>query len=109
MAKSYDQVEWNYVRKTMLKLGFHIDFVQHIMSCVTSVSFSIKIDGSMTDTLRLIRGIRQSDPISPYLFLLCSEGLSCLLKSVGPVHLSRGIRVGIHSTGFCIFFCRMIV
>ena len=37
------------------------------------------------------------DPISPYLFLLCAEGLCSLLKSVGPMHLSRGVRVGIHS------------
>jgi hypothetical protein len=97
MAKAYDRVEWEYLRKIMLRLGFHVDFVHQIMRCVTSVSFSIKINGSMTDTFRPSRGIRQGDPISPYLFLLCSEGLSCLLKTVGPMHLSRGIRVGIHS------------
>ena len=90
MAKAYDWVEWEYLRRIMLRLGFHSDFVHQIMRCVTSVSFSIKINGYSTDTFRPSRGIRQGDPISPYLFLLCSEGLFCLLKAVGPMHLSRG-------------------
>ena len=48
---------------------------------------------------------RQGDPISPYLFLLCAEGLSSLLKSVGPVHLSKGVRVGLHAPwDDCIVF-----
>jgi hypothetical protein len=42
-------------------------------------------------------GMRQGDPISPYLFLLCAEGFSFLLKYSGPQFLSRGIRVGIHA------------
>ena len=67
------------------------------MQCVTSVSFSIKVNGELTEVFRPTRGIRQRDPISPYLFLLCLGGLSCLLNSIGPMHLSRGIRVGIHS------------
>jgi hypothetical protein len=97
MAKAYDRVEWEYLRGIMLKLGFHHLFVNLIMSCVTSVSFSIKINGFFTEAFRPTRGIRQGDPISPYLFLLCSEGLSCMLKATGPVHLSRGVRVGVHS------------
>jgi len=97
MAKAYDQVEWEYVRQIMLKLGFHCNFVSLIMRCVSSVSMSIKVNGMLTEYFRPSRGIRQGDPISPYLFLLCSEGLSCLLKSKGPVYLSRGVCVGIHA------------
>lgn len=44
------------------------------------------------------RYIRHGDPISPYLFLLCSEGLSCLLREIGPRHLSRGLHVGVHAS-----------
>ena len=97
MAKAYDRVEWDYLRQIMLKLGFHTAFVSLIMRCVSSVSMAIRVNGVLTDRLRPSRGIRQGDPISPYLFLLCAEGLSCLLKSMGPVYLSRGVRVGIHA------------
>jgi len=97
MAKAYDCVEWKYLMDIMLKLGFHDTFVALIMRCVTSVSFSVKVNGHLSSVFRPSRGIRQGDPISPYLFLLCAEGLSCLLKSVGPMHLSRGVRVGIHA------------
>jgi hypothetical protein len=97
MAKAYDRVEWDYLRQIMLKLGFHTAFVSLIMRCVSSVSMAIRVNGFLTDRLRPSRGIRQGDPISPYLFLLCAEGLSCLLKSMGPVYLSRGVRVGIHA------------
>ena len=100
MAKAYDRVEWEYLRRIMLKLGFHGDFVHRIMRCVSSVSFSIKINGNLSQPFRPSRGIRQGDPISPYLFLLCSEGSSCL-RSVGPMHLSRGVQC-ICQTG--IFF-----
>lgn len=97
MAKAYDRVEWEYLRRIMLKLGFHNDFVSLIMRCVSSVSMSIKVNGVLTDSFRPSRGIRQGDPISPYLFLLCAKGLSCLLKSTGPMYLSRGVRVGVHA------------
>lgn len=97
MAKAYDRVEWEYLKLIMLRLGFHENFVSLIMKCVSSVSFSVRVNGSLSSVFKPTRGIRQGDPISPYLFLLCAEGLSCLLKSVGPMHLARGARVGIHA------------
>ena len=67
------------------------------MKCVTSVSFSIRVNGVFSEEFKPSRGIRQGDPISPYLFLLCSEGLSCMLKSIGPLYVSRGVRVSRYS------------
>ena len=91
MAKAYDRVEWNYLHGIMLRLGFVESFVDTVMRCVTSVAFSVRVNGNLSSPFRPSRGIRQGDPISPYLFLLCSKGLSCLLKGVRPVHLSRGV------------------
>jgi hypothetical protein len=67
------------------------------MKCVETVSFSVRVNGHFTEYFKATRGIRQGDPISPYLFLLCAEGLSSLLKYSGPLYLSRGIRVGVHA------------
>ena len=67
--------------------------------CVETASFSVRVNGVLSENFIPSRGIRQADPISPYLFLLCSEGLTCLLKYVGTSHLARGVRVGIHSPG----------
>lgn len=97
MAKAYDRVEWEYLRKIMLKLEFHDAFVSLIAGCVSSVSMSIRINGMLIEHFSPSRGIRQGDPICPYLFLLCAEGLSCLLKNLGPMFLSRGTRVGVHA------------
>jgi hypothetical protein len=47
MAKAYDQVEWEYLRKIMLRLGFHTDFVHRIMRCVMSVTQSPSLSRPM--------------------------------------------------------------
>jgi hypothetical protein len=80
MMKAYDRVEWDYLHGCLCKLGFTSPWVQAVMRYITSVRYAVRVNGELTDPVVPSRGIRQGDPISPYLFLLCIEGLSCLLQ-----------------------------
>ena len=97
MAKAYDRVEWEYLRAIMMALGFPGRWCDLVMKCITSVSFSVRVNGALSQPFTPTRGIRQGDPISPYLFLLCAEGLTSMLKNCGPQYIAKGIRVGIHA------------
>ncbi|XP_031106167.1 uncharacterized protein LOC116010798 [Ipomoea triloba] len=81
MAKAYDRLEWNFLEMIMLKLGFDVQWIQLIMTCVTTVRYRIVVNGKLTKLIVPSRGIRQGDPLSPYLFILCAEGLSYLLQN----------------------------
>lgn len=66
IAKAYDSLEWNFIHHTLNAMGFPPKIINSIMQCITSVSFSILINDSPTDTFIHQRGIRQGDPLSPY-------------------------------------------
>lgn len=80
IRKAYDRVSWGYLRSRMQRMGFSERWINWVMMCVSTVSYSISFQGSMIGPIIPSRGLCQGDPLSPYLFLLCVEGLSNSLK-----------------------------
>ncbi|KAH9667991.1 reverse transcriptase domain-containing protein [Citrus sinensis] len=76
LEKAYDRLNWDFIFDTLQQTGIPTHLSRLIMECVTSASMSILWNGEVTGTFTPGRGIRQGDPLSPYLFVLCIERLS---------------------------------
>lgn len=97
MSKAYDRIEWEFLQNVLIRFGFHEQWIMWIMTCVSSVSYSYLINGAAQGNVQPSRGIRQGDPLSPYLFILCTEVLSGLCNKLQ----QRGDVVGVKVARNC--------
>ena len=93
MSKAYDRVEWDFIKQVMEKMGFHEKWIKLIMHCIGYVSYSILVNGVAYGSITPTRVLRQGDPISPYIFLLCADGFSSFINDVARNHRISGVSI----------------
>lgn len=97
MAKAYDRMEWTFIKCVLQSMGFPERILQLIMGCISTVSYQVLINGQPSTSFSPERGIRQGDPLSPYIFILCANVLSGLLHRESNNQSIHGIQVARHA------------
>ncbi|WJX67493.1 hypothetical protein P8452_51955 [Trifolium repens] len=96
LDKAYDRLRWEFILDTLKDIGFEENFINLIYHCISSSVMQVLFNGNHTTKFSLSQGVRQGDPISPYLFVLTMERLAHLIQSKvdakewKPVVLSKG-------------------
>lgn len=83
MSKAYDRLGWKFIEYVLHEVGLPHSLIELIMACVSSIKYLICLIGELTDEFIPENGLRQGDPLSPYLIMLCIEKLSHLIFAAG--------------------------
>eukprot|EP00253_Pinus_taeda_P035256 PITA_35256 len=93
LSKAYDRLNWNYLEKVLESFSFNRRWIDWIHSMVSSPNFSILVNGTPSKTFNASRGIRQGDPLSPFLFILVAEGLGRFIKKERETNRIKGLKL----------------
>lgn len=93
ISKAYDRIDWAYLKDVMITMGFSNRWIDWIMTCVETVDYFVIVNKDMVGPIIPGRGLRQGDPLSPYLFILCAEDLSALIRDAEARGELQGVRV----------------
>ena len=81
MEKAFDSVAWPFLFNALEYFNFGPDFIQWIKTLYNNISSCVAVNGQYTDWFPIQRGVRQGDPSSPYLYLICAEVLSLMIRN----------------------------
>lgn len=93
MNKAYDRLEGSFIENVLLKLGFCNAWVNRVMSCIASVKYNLLFSGKKVGSFTPHRGLRQGDPLSPYIFIFASDVLSRVVSAFAEIKEFEGIKI----------------
>ncbi|XP_023766991.1 uncharacterized mitochondrial protein AtMg01250-like [Lactuca sativa] len=91
--KAFDTVNWEYLDHVQMQMGFGQRWRGWIQGCLRSSRASILVNGSPTNEFEFGRGIRQGDPLSPFLFIIAMEGLNIAMKEATGKGIFKGKKI----------------
>ena len=97
ITKAYDRLEWNFLAETMRHMGFDGRWISWIMECVSAVRYSVLVNGKPEGFITPGRGLRQGDPLSPCLFIMCAEVLSHLMTRAMEERSLLGVKISMNA------------
>ncbi|CAA7014604.1 unnamed protein product [Microthlaspi erraticum] len=114
MSKAYDRVEWSFLEALMLKMGFSDKWVAWIKSCISSVSYQVLLNGEAKGYIQPTRGLRQGDPLSPFLLIILTEALVAQIRGAEEEGRLTGLKIARNSPPIShllfaddsLFFCK---
>ncbi|GJW93796.1 RNA-directed DNA polymerase, eukaryota, partial [Tanacetum coccineum] len=92
--KAYDSVRWDFLDDVLRKFGFGDKWCKWIQCCLRSSRGSIMVNGSPTEEFQFGKGLKQGDPLSPFLFILIMESLHISFQRIVDAGLFKGIKIG---------------
>lgn len=104
MSKAFDRVSWKFLNAILSKMGFSEHWLRLLHQCYSSVSFSVLINGSPSKRFQPQHGLRQGDPLSPYLFILYMEALSSALNHLDAFKLCKGLKLSVNGPSLSHLF-----
>ena len=109
LAKAFDMVEWSVVLDALQHKGFHSQFLELVHACISTMSYSVNVNGDSYGFFQASRGIRQGCPLSPYLFVIVVNELSLRLHDAMDNAALTGIYLGPGCPQFIRSFLLMIL
>ncbi|XP_059277663.1 uncharacterized protein LOC132031768 [Lycium ferocissimum] len=94
IQKAYDHLNWSFLINMLERMGFGTRWIKWIKHCISSVKFSVLVNRTPCGFFPSQRGLRQGDPLSPFLFILAMEGMSNMFQTAKVNGWIRGFQVG---------------
>ncbi|KAJ9568335.1 hypothetical protein OSB04_004301 [Centaurea solstitialis] len=89
---AFDSLNWNFLDNVYMQMGFGDKWRAWMRGCFSTAKVSVIVNGSPTKEFTMGKGVRQGDPLVPFLFILAAEGLTVAMKEAQQASIFRGVR-----------------